>query len=107
MKRIASVIGIEPAHVERYEALHANAWPGVLARLRASNIANYSIYRHGEVLFSYFEYVGDDYDTDMAAIAADPTTQEWWAICTPMQRPLEDRAAGEWWKVIPEVFHLD
>jgi L-rhamnose mutarotase len=105
--RVASVIGLPPENIARYEELHANVWPGVLERLRASHITNYSIYRHGDLLFSYFEYSGDDYDADSAAIAADPTTQEWWAVCEPLQRPLEDRADGEWWKQLPEVFHLD
>ena len=105
--RVASVIGLPAENVARYEELHANVWPGVLERLRASHITNYSIYRHGDLLFSYFEYSGDDYDADSAAIAADPTTQEWWAVCEPLQRPLEDRADGEWWKQLPEVFHLD
>lgn len=107
MKRIASVIGLSPEGIEQYEALHSNAWPGVLTRLSESNITNYSIYRYGELLFSYFEYIGDNYDADMAAVAADPTTQEWWAVCMPLQRPVDDRAQGEWWKLIPELFHLD
>ena len=107
MRRIASVIGIAPENIEEYEALHAAVWPSVLARLSESNVANYSIYRYGELLFSYFEYVGDDFDRDMDAMAADPATQDWWAICKPMQRPVADRAEGEWWKDIPEVFHLD
>lgn len=107
MKRIASVIGISPENIEQYEALHADAWPAVLDRLSASNVVNYSIYRYADLLFSYLEYVGDDYEADMAALAADPTTQEWWDICKPMQRPVADRAAGEWWKEIPELFHLD
>ncbi len=107
MRRIASVIGIAPENIEEYEALHAAVWPSVLARLSESNVANYSIYRYGELLFSYFEYVGDDFDRDMDAMAADPATQDWWAICKPMQRPVPDRAEGEWWKDIPEVFHLD
>jgi len=107
MKRIASVIGLPPENRERYEALHADVWPGVLERLRESHFTNYSIYRHGDLLFSYLEYTGDDYDADSAAIAADPTTQEWWAVCEPLQRPLDDRAPGEWWKELPEVFHLD
>lgn len=107
MKRIASVIGLPPDSVEEYEQLHAAVWPAVLARLSASNVANYSIYRYGELLFSYMEYVGDDYDADMAAMAADPATQEWWAVCEPLQRPLADRADGEWWHEVPEVFHLD
>ena len=107
MKRIASVIGLPPENVEVYDRYHADVWPEVLARLSKSNIQNYSIYRHGDLLFSYMEYVGDDYEADMAAIAADPTTQEWWKIMEPMQQPLEDRAEGEWWKELAEVFHLD
>jgi L-rhamnose mutarotase len=106
-KRIASVIGIAPEHIQEYEALHAHAWPSVLARLTASNLGNYSIYRYGELLFSYMEYSGDDFDADMEAMAADPSTQRWWAICKPMQRPVGDRAEGEWWKDLPEVFRLD
>ena len=43
----------------------------------------------------------------MAHMAADPKTQEWWKIMGPMQRPLETRAAGEWWASMEEVFHVD
>jgi len=33
---------------------------------------------HGKYcLSSYFEYVGNDFEADMAKMAADPTTQEW------------------------------
>jgi L-rhamnose mutarotase len=107
MQRLASVIGIAPDGIEEYERLHADVWPAVLAQISSSNIVNYSIYRFGELLFSYMEYAGADFDGDMAAMAADPATQEWWAVCKPLQRPVEDRAEGEWWKKLPEVFHLD
>lgn len=107
MKRIASVIGLPLESVERYEALHAAVWPAVLARLSASHVVNYSIYRYGELLFSYMEYAGDEYDADMAAVAADPATQEWWALCKPLQLPVDEREESEWWKELPEVFHLD
>jgi len=107
MKRFASVIGIPPESVERYEALHAAVWPAVLERISASNIVNYSIYRYGELLFAYMEYDGNDFEADMAAMAADPVTQEWWDVCKPLQRPVEDRAEGEWWKDLPEIFHTD
>ena len=107
MKRVAQVIGLPPESVARYEELHAAVWPAVLERLRASHVVNYSIYRYGEVLFSYLEYVGDDYDADMAAIAADPATREWWAVCGPLQRPVPERRDGEWWHDLPEIFHLD
>ncbi len=75
--------------------------------IRRHNIRNYSIFRDGNRLFAYFEYVGDDYEADMAGIAADPVTQEWWALTGPMQDPDADREAGAWWKTIPEVFHTD
>jgi L-rhamnose mutarotase len=107
MRRLASVIGLPAANREEYERLHADVWPAVLERLTESNIRNYSIYRHGDLLFAYFEYIGDDYDADMAAIAADPETQRWWVVQEPLQQPLEDRAAGEWWKELPEIFHHD
>jgi len=107
MRRVASVIGVDPAGLEEYERLHADVWPTVLERIAASNIVNYSIYRHGDVLFSYFEYVGDDWDADMAAMAADPETQRWWAVCKPLQRPFDGRAEGDWWMTLPEVFHTD
>ena len=58
MKRVASVIGLKAESREEYERYHAAVWPTVLARLTASNIHNYSIYRHGDLLFSYFEYTG-------------------------------------------------
>ena len=58
-------------------------------------------------LFAYFEYVGDDFDADMAKMASDPKTQEWWDIMMPMQEPLETRADGEWWANMEEVFHTD
>ena len=112
MKRYGAVIGLEETKAEEYKTLHAAVWPEVLAMIRACHIRNYSIYLRrlddGRLyLFSYFEYVGDDYDADMARMAADPTTQHWWSVCMPCQRPLENRASGEWWASMDEVFHAD
>lgn len=107
MKRIAAVIGIEDSDVEEYERLHRDVWPEVLARLTNSHVTNYSIYRFGHILFSYMEYTGNDYEKDMAAIADDPITQDWWKICMPLQRPFSEKKPHEWWMELPELFHLD
>ena len=107
MQRYAAVIGMPYENREEYERLHAAVWPDVLAKIAEVNIRNYSIYRYGELLFSYFEYIGDDYEADMAKMAEDPKTQEWWDVCGPLQRQVNDRADGEWWASIPEVFHVD
>ncbi len=107
MQRFGQVIGIRAEHAEEYIRLHADVWPGVLKKIAECNIRNYSIYRHGDLLFAYMEYHGDDFEADMAAMAADETTQKWWDLCMPMQKPVDDRAEGEWWKTIAEVFHAD
>jgi L-rhamnose mutarotase len=107
VKRICSLINIKPETIVEYERIHANVWPDVLAGLKRANVQNYSIYRFNEILVSYMEYIGDNYDEDMAKIAADPSTQEWWKVTAPMQIPLAEKLDGEWWHAIPEVFHLD
>ena len=76
-------------------------------RITESNIRNYSIFHRGGQLFAYFEYVGDDFEGDMARMAEDPETQRWWDWMMPMQEPLADRSEGEWWATMEEVFHLD
>lgn len=107
VQRLASVIRLDPEGVEEYERLHADAWPGVLAKISECNIRNYSIYRYGLLLFSYFEYVGDDIDADMAKMGEDQTTQDWWAVCKPLQRQVDEVVGDEWWHTIPEIFHHD
>lgn len=107
IKRVASVIGIKPEDLAEYVRIHAAVWPGVLARLKASHIQNYSIYHREGMLFSYFEYTGTDYEADMAKVGADPITQDWWKVTEPLQQPLPDRQEGAWWTTIEEVFHLD
>ena len=107
MKRYGSVIGVRPEKLEEYKRLHAAVWPDVLKMIKDCNIRNYSIYFKDGYLFSYFEYVGDDFDGDMAKMAADATTQKWWAVCKPCQDPLATRKPGEWWADMEEVFHCD
>ena len=43
----------------------------------------------------------------LATMAADKTTQRWWAVCKPLQQPLKTRKKGEWWASMPELFHED
>ncbi len=109
MQRMGMVLGLKAGKVEEYKRLHANVWPAILALLSAHGITNYSIFlkEPENLLFGYWEYVGDDYAADTKAMAEDPTNQAWWAICMPCQQPLEYREEGEWWAMMPSVFHLD
>ncbi len=112
MKRYGSVIGLRADKLEEYKQLHAAVWPDVLQMIKACHFTNYSIYLRKlpdgkHYLFSYFEYTGNDFAADSAQMAADPTTQRWWDLCGPCQEPLPDRAEGEWWADMEEVFHCD
>jgi len=107
MKRYGSVIGVRREAIEEYKKYHSEFWPEILEMIRKCNIRNYSIFLKDDLLFGYFEYHGTDFESDMAKMATDPKTKEWWKIMGPMQRPFESRAKGEWWASMEEVFHLD
>lgn len=112
MTRYGSIIGVRAEKLKEYKKLHAAVWPSVLKMIKKCNIRNYSIYlqelRKGEFyLFSYFEYIGKDFKSDMAKMAADAETQRWWSFCMPCQKPLRSRKKGEWWANMEEVFHCD
>ncbi len=106
---MAQIVRVRPAEIERYTEVHAAVWPEVLAKIAECSMKNYSIFlRQPEnLLFAYFEYHGTDYAADMAKMAADPKTQEWWEITNPMQQPLDTINEGEWWAPAEEVFHVD
>ena len=67
MQRFGWMGQLKSEMVQKYVQLHANTWPSVLARIKRSHLANYSIFLKtlpgGERwLFSYAEYTGDDFD---------------------------------------------
>ena len=109
MQRMGMVIGVKPEKIAEYKKLHANAWPEVLEMIRACNIRNYTIFlREPEnLLFSYWEYVGTDFEADMARMAEHESTQRWWQLTEPCQTPLDSRLTGEKWAGMEEVFHAD
>ena len=107
MKRYGAIIKARPEKLDEYKQLHADVWPKVLEAIKKSNIRNYSIYYRDGYFFSYFEYVGDDYEADMALMAADATTQKWWDVCKPCHIPLDTIEPGQWWADMEEVFHCD
>lgn len=110
VQRFGSITGLKPEKMEYYKKLHAAVWPQVQKQITQSNIHNYSIYlkeiEGKQYLFSYFEYTGKDFASDMKKMAADTTTQRWWKETAPTQIPLPDAAArGETWSSMEEVFH--
>ena len=112
MKRYAMVTQMRPGKLEEYTRLHAEVWPGVLEMIHQCKIRNYSIYTARlpdghDYLFSYFEYLGDDFDADMRKMAEDEETQRWWAVCKPLLTSVVNLPPGEVWAQTKEVFHSD
>ena len=109
MKRMGFVLGLKADQIAEYKRIHVAVWPEVLATIARCNIKNYTIFlkEPENLLFAYYEYHGTDFRRDMAKMAEDPKTREWWVICEPMQSPLPTHKEGEWWAEMENVFHTD
>lgn len=108
MKRFGWVAQIKPDQYAEYKRLHADGWPEVLEKITECNLRNYSIYHKDGMLFTYVEYIGEDFEADMAKMAADPTTLKWWDLVVPMFEGGDvNIPGGGVWKDMEEIFHLD
>ena len=105
-RRFAQVIRLKPEKKDYYLELHAETWPCVLEKINECNIRNYSIFLYDDILFAYFEYIGDDVEKDMKKMAGDPCTQRWWKETSPCQESVS-ADPQQWWLDIREVFHAD
>lgn len=107
MKRFGSVIKVRKDKIEEYKKLHVKIWPEIEKLIYDCNIRNYSIYLKDDLLFGYYEYIGEDYKADMEKMANNAKNKEWWAVTEPCQELLPTRLDGEWWAEMEEVFHQD
>jgi len=111
VRRFGQIIRLRPERYEEYKRLHAQPWPDVVDLISACNIRNYSIFHRGGLLFAYFEYVGDDLESDIGKAAADPRMRAWLQLTDPCQIPFEGDSSGSsegnWWLDMEELFHLD
>jgi len=109
--RYAWVTGLRPEKAAYYRKLHAHPWPAVNRMIKECHIRNFSIHRKEiggkQYRFADLEYTGEDFEADMARMAADPETQRWWKETDPCQLPLPDAAAkGKIWSDTEEVYFL-
>ena len=109
MRRLGQMIYLKPEAEAEYRRIHVKIWPEIEHAIREAGITNYSIFLKDGVMFAYFEYrrPDDEFEARMKILANAPRMKEWWAITEAMQIPLENRAEGEWWTNMEEVFHQD
>ena len=100
--RSAFVLRVRPDKVDEYVEAHRHVWPELLAALRGAGIRNYTIYRHGNEMFGYFE--SDDLDAAAAYMAAQGVNARWQDA---MAELLEERVPDAGPAALEEVFRLD
>lgn len=103
-KRFCQRAFLKREKIEEYRRLHAAVWPDVLKTIKACNLENYSISIMDNMVVSYFEYTGSDYDADMDKMAADPVTQEWWKHTKPC---FEGHDQGVYYEDLEEIFYYE
>jgi L-rhamnose mutarotase len=106
-RRAGAVVNLAPGALAEYRRLHDNIWPEVAAANREAGITNHSIFllRDTNLLFSYYEFVGDDRAASSARLAANPAMQAWWRLCRPLQIPVKPTKGERRWTDIELIFH--
>ena len=77
MKRIGTLMRLKPGAEEAYKKLHDEIWDEVVKAAHDANMRNYTIFLSGNLLFSYYEYIGDDFEEDMRKKNALPVSIRW------------------------------
>ncbi len=108
VQRMGMVIGLKQDRIQEYKKLHAHSWPELNNALWTAGIRNYSIFlkEPENLLFGYWEYVGNDFDADMASLRSLKMTKRWLELTDPCQQRLSSASVGEWWSFMEPVYHL-
>lgn len=68
---------LKPGAAEAYIRIHDEIWDEVVKAAHEANMRNYTIFRTGDYLFSYYEYIGNDFEADMSKKNALPVSKKW------------------------------
>ena len=77
LQRYTIITKLKPDKIEHYIELHNRIWPEVVALGHQAGLRNYTIHQIGTYLFSYYEYVGNNYEADMAWKNSHDIVKKW------------------------------
>jgi L-rhamnose mutarotase len=100
-QRSAFVLKVRPDRIDEYVEAHRAVWPDMLDALRRAGIRNYTIFRHGNEMFGYFE--SDDLEAAGAYMASQEVNARWQEA---MAQLLEERVPDGGPPPLEEVFRL-
>ena len=101
-QRSAFILRVRPERIEEYVHAHRHVWPEMLDALRSAGIRNYTIFRHGDQMFGYFE--GDDLEAAARYLAEQEVSDRWQDAKAEL---LEQRVPDSGPPPLEEVFRLD
>jgi L-rhamnose mutarotase len=101
-QRSAFVLTVRPERIDEYVEAHRAVWPEMLDALRDAGVRNYTIFRHGNEMFGYFE--SDDLEAASRHLAGQPVVTRWQDA---MAELLDSRVPDDGPPALEEVFRLD
>jgi L-rhamnose mutarotase len=101
-ERSAFVLQVRADRIEEYVRAHREVWPEMLDALRSAGIRNYTIFRHGNQVFGYFE--ADDLERAAGYLERQEVNARWQDA---MAELLEERVPDEGPPRLEEIFRLD
>ena len=107
MIRKGMVRAIKPECIKDYKKTHSDVWPEILERITNCKIKNYSVFAHGDKLFSFFEYYGENFEEDTKIMRDNSKFQEWEKVHEHMFMPLANKTRDEGWIELEEVFRKE
>jgi L-rhamnose mutarotase len=103
MAGYAWVLEVRPGYEAEYQRRHDEIWPEMIEALKSAGISNYNIFRHGLLLFGYFET--NDFEAAKAKLAVDPTNKKWGEWMAPIMR-IEIDPATQFPYLLPKQFYM-
>lgn len=107
MKRYGMAIRIKQEFIEKYISLHKTPDNELLLALENSNIHNNTVFLIEGLLFSYFEYRGDDFEADWTKYTTSNIIQKLFNEIQGFFLPIGERFPKRGWSEMKEVFRKD
>ena len=68
--------------LETSTQLHDHTWDEVMEKMYKANMRNFVVYLHEPTMqmFHHWEYIGSDFQKDMASLDNDPMIKHWYVL---------------------------
>ena len=98
------ILEVRPGDEEEYKKRHDEIWPELSDLIKESGMKNYSIFRHGEKLYGYFETA--DLEKTIAHLNQGEVNKKWGEFMTPIMK-IEVDTQTNFPFLLPLQWHMD